>query len=67
MPGSGQLDFAKVAKTLQEIGYEGWLVIEAFSRIDPNLGNLLHVWRGLAEDWQLVSRKGLELIDAHWA
>jgi D-psicose/D-tagatose/L-ribulose 3-epimerase len=66
VPGSGQVDFAKVAKTLQEIGYEGWLVIEAFSRIDSDLGDLLHVWRGLADDWQLVSRKGLELIEASW-
>jgi D-psicose/D-tagatose/L-ribulose 3-epimerase len=66
VPGSGQVDFAKVAKTLQEIGYEGWLVIEAFSRIDPDLGDLLHVWRGLADDWQLVSRKGLEVIEASW-
>jgi D-psicose/D-tagatose/L-ribulose 3-epimerase len=67
VPGSGQVDFALVAKSLQEIGYEGWLVIEAFSRIDPDLGDLLHVWRGLADDWQLVSRKGLELIRAHWS
>jgi D-psicose/D-tagatose/L-ribulose 3-epimerase len=66
VPGSGQVDFADVAKTLQEIGYQGWLVIEAFSRIDAELGDLLHVWRGLADDWQLVSSKGLELIDQHW-
>lgn len=66
VPGMGQVDFPRVAKTLQEIGYEGWLVIEAFSRIDSELGDLLHVWRGLAEDWQLVARKGLEVIESCW-
>ena len=66
VPGTGQIDFPAVAAALKAQGFDGWLVIEAFSRIDPELGDMLRIWRDLAKDWQLVSRKGLELIDQVW-
>jgi sugar phosphate isomerase/epimerase len=29
-PGSGELDFVPILKTLEEIGYEGWVSVEVF-------------------------------------
>lgn len=66
VPGTGQMDFQQVCADLKAENFDGWLVIEAFSRIDPELGNLLHVWRDLAHDWQLVGQKGLEVIESAW-
>lgn len=46
-PGTGQVPFARVLRALADVGYRGWLVVEAFSRQDPGFGSALHVWREL--------------------
>lgn len=62
VPGTGQIDYLGLGKILGELEYQGWLVVEAFSRIDPELGQMLHVWRGLADDWQVVASEGLKVV-----
>lgn len=66
VPGSGQINFQEVCASLKVENFDGWLVIEAFSRIDPELGDLLHVWRDLAADWQRVGKEGLRVIEEAW-
>ena len=39
------MNFAATFAALAEIGYDGWLTIEAFSREDPDFANMIHVWR----------------------
>jgi inosose dehydratase len=41
VPGDGAIDFAKVAKVLAEVGYSGWVVVEAEQ--DPNKANPLQM------------------------
>ena len=43
VPGDGAIDFAAVAKVLAEIGYEGWVVVEAEQ--DPEKANPLEMAR----------------------
>lgn len=66
VPGTGQIDFQEVARALKAQNYEGWLVVEAFSRFDPALGDMLRIWRDLAADWQVVAQKGLRVIQEAW-
>ena len=43
VPGDGAIDFAAVAKVLAEIGYAGWVVVEAEQ--DPQKANPLEMAR----------------------
>jgi inosose dehydratase len=43
VPGDGAIDFAQVAEVLAEIGYSGWVVVEAEQ--DPNKANPLAMAR----------------------
>jgi D-psicose/D-tagatose/L-ribulose 3-epimerase len=66
VPGRGQVAWQDSFEALKEIQYDGWLVIEAFSRRDPDFANAIHVWRDYAaadEIW----REGLEFIRRSWA
>ena len=44
-PGTGQVRWDETMSALKGIGFDGWLMIEAFSRTDPDFANLIHVWR----------------------
>jgi inosose dehydratase len=43
VPGDGAIDFGQVAKVLAEVGYSGWVVVEAEQ--DPNKANPLQMAR----------------------
>ncbi|MDQ8182037.1 sugar phosphate isomerase/epimerase family protein [Pelagicoccus sp. SDUM812005] len=53
-PGSGHIDFPEVLSTLHQIGYDGWLTIEAFSRADPGFANAINVWREFSPPWDIA-------------
>lgn len=60
-PGSGQINWESVFKTLKEIQYDGWLTIEAFSRLDPDFANAIHVWRDYSPAKEIYT-EGLRFI-----
>lgn len=60
-PGSGQVHWDSVFATLKEIGYDGWLTIEAFSTIIPEFANAINVWRDYSPAEE-VYKKGLAFI-----
>jgi len=62
-PGRGQVDFPAVLRTLDEVGYSGWLVVEAFSRQEPAFGSALRIWRDLDEGVESVLAAGARLLD----
>jgi D-psicose/D-tagatose/L-ribulose 3-epimerase len=66
VPGRGQVAWGATFEALREIGYEGWLVIEAFSRSDPEFANAIHVWRDFASAEE-IWREGLALIRSSWS
>jgi len=63
VPGRGQVNWGASFDALKEIGYDGWLVIEAFSRNDPGFANAIHVWRDFAPSDE-IWREGLSFIKA---
>ncbi len=60
-PGSGQVNWIDVFKTLNEIRYDGWLTIEAFSTIIPEFANAINVWRDYSPSEEIYTR-GLAFI-----
>ncbi|NAS11537.1 sugar phosphate isomerase/epimerase family protein [Poritiphilus flavus] len=60
-PGSGQVNWREVFATLKEIGYDGWLTIEAFSTLIPEFANAINVWRDYSPSEEIY-KKGYALI-----
>lgn len=60
-PGSGQVNWQEVFQTLKEVGYDGWLTIEAFSTLIPEFANAINVWRDFSPTDEIYT-KGLTLI-----
>lgn len=61
-PGTGQVDWDAVFSTLAEVGYDGWLTIEAFGRALPDLAAATKVWRDLFPSPDEVYTKGIKFI-----
>lgn len=61
-PGAGQVDWAANFRTLREIGYDRWLVIEAFGRALPELAAATRVWRDFFADPRDVMEQGISFI-----
>jgi D-psicose/D-tagatose/L-ribulose 3-epimerase len=57
--GTGQVRWDETFAALARIGYRGWLVVESFSRVDPEFGALLHIWRDFAASPDRVCESGI--------
>jgi D-psicose/D-tagatose/L-ribulose 3-epimerase len=66
-PGRGHIPFAQHFKALRAVGYDGWLVIEAFGRALPALAAATRVWRDFYPNPEQVYTEGIRLIRDGWA
>lgn len=66
-PGTGQVNWDATFKTLKEVGYDGWLTIEAFGRALPDLAAATRIWRDLFPSAEEVYGKGLTFIKSRWS
>jgi D-psicose/D-tagatose/L-ribulose 3-epimerase len=66
-PGTGQVHWAENFQALRAIGYDRWMVIEAFGRSLPELAAATRVWRDLFGDPLQLSAEGLRFIQKSWA
>jgi D-psicose/D-tagatose/L-ribulose 3-epimerase len=67
VPGRGSVPWAETFAAIREIGYDGWLTIEAFGRGLPDLAAATKVWRDFAESPEAVYREGYAHIVAQLA
>lgn len=65
-PGTGQVNWNAVFPTLREVGYDGWLTIEAFGRALPDLAAATKVWRDLFPSPEDVYQNGIAFIRSRW-
>jgi D-psicose/D-tagatose/L-ribulose 3-epimerase len=65
-PGSGHVHWDETFRALRKVGYDGWMVIEAFGRALPDLAAATKVWRDLFPSPEEVYTKGLQLIKEKW-
>ena len=65
-PGTGHVHWDETFRALRQAGYDGWLVIEAFSRALPDLAAATKVWRDLFPSMEEVYTQGLKFLKAKW-
>jgi D-psicose/D-tagatose/L-ribulose 3-epimerase len=66
VPGSGHVLWRQTFETLRKINYDGWLTIEAFSRLLPEVAAATRVWRDFFRSPEEVYEGGLEFIRRRW-
>lgn len=67
VPGQDHVDWAGSFRALHEIGYDDWLVIEAFGRALPGLAAATKIWRDLFSEALDVARQGVPFIRETWS
>ncbi|MCB9881795.1 MAG: sugar phosphate isomerase/epimerase [Planctomycetes bacterium] len=67
VPGSGQVAWQETFRALHAQGYDDWLVIESFSRLDPAFASAIHIWRDFFDAPERVYRDGLPFIQKTWS
>lgn len=65
-PGAGHIDFAAMFSVLRDIGWNGWLTVEAFGQALPDIAAATKVWRPLFEDDDQLAKDALELLKNTW-
>jgi D-psicose/D-tagatose/L-ribulose 3-epimerase len=65
-PGTGQVNWDSAFGALKEVGYDGWVTIEAFGRALPDLAAATKVWRDLFPSPEDVYTNGLAFIRSRW-
>lgn len=65
-PGRGQVRWTETFEALHKIGYDGWLTIEAFGRIDTEFASAVHIWRDLYPSPEQVYQEGFKMIREGW-
>jgi D-psicose/D-tagatose/L-ribulose 3-epimerase len=65
-PGKGHIDFASTFTALKQVGYDGWITIEAFGRALPPLAAATRVWRDFAPSPNEIYTDGFRLIRDGW-
>ncbi|MCA9102331.1 MAG: sugar phosphate isomerase/epimerase [Planctomycetales bacterium] len=65
-PGTGNVAWDESFDTLREIGYDGWLTIEAFGLALPALAAATRIWRRMYDTEEQLARDGLAFIKSQW-
>ena len=61
-PGAGNVRWDENFDAIQEIGYDGWLVIEAFGLALPELAAATKIWRRMFDDELKLAQEGLTFM-----
>ena len=62
VPGTGSVQWETVFRTLNEIGFDGDLVVESFVSVPPLLAAALCVWRPVARSREEVLAEGIPFV-----
>jgi D-psicose/D-tagatose/L-ribulose 3-epimerase len=65
-PGRGHARIRETISVLKDVGYEGWLTIEAFGRALPELAAATRVWRDFFASPEEVYTEGYRYIRECW-
>ncbi len=61
-PGSGHVDFDTNFNTLKEVGYDGWMVVEAFGLALPEIAAATKIWRKMFDTELQLAKDGLAFM-----
>ena len=63
-PGQGNVRWQENFDALKEIGYDGWMMIEAFGLALPELAAATKIWRRMFESEEQLAKDGLAFMKA---
>ena len=66
-PGRGQVAWDATFDALADVGYDGWLTIEAFGSALPSLAAATKIWRRMFTDEEELAREGHDFIRREWS
>ncbi len=61
-PGTGNIDWPATFAGLREIGYDGWMVVEAFGLALPELAAATKIWRRMYDTEDKLAWNALEFM-----
>ncbi len=61
-PGQGSVAWTETFDTLSQVGYDGWLVIEAFGMALPELVAATKIWRRMYDTEEALAKDGLAFM-----
>ncbi|MCC7423218.1 MAG: sugar phosphate isomerase/epimerase [Planctomycetaceae bacterium] len=61
-PGEGHVEWEKTFKTLKEVKYDGWMVVEAFGLALPALAAATKIWRRMFPDEGYLAKNALQFM-----
>jgi len=64
-PGEGHVDWATTFKTLKEVKYDGWMVVEAFGLALPALAAATKIWRKMFTTEEVLAANALKFMKAN--
>ena len=62
VPGTGGVRWAANFDALRDVGYDGWLTVEAFGNFLPNLAAATKIWRTLFPSEDALAVQALEFL-----
>jgi D-psicose/D-tagatose/L-ribulose 3-epimerase len=66
-PGAGHVDWKTTFDTLKEVGYDGYLMIEAFGMALPAIAAATKIWRRMFKSEMQLAKDGLAFMQSQWA
>jgi D-psicose/D-tagatose/L-ribulose 3-epimerase len=61
-PGTGSVPWGPTFSALRDVGYDGWLTVEAFGRHLPSIAAATHIWRPVFESAEQVASDSLRFM-----
>lgn len=65
-PGEGHTPIVETIRAARDLGYDGWLTVEAFGSAMPDLAAATKVWRDFFPDRDHVYREAIRVIRSAW-
>jgi D-psicose/D-tagatose/L-ribulose 3-epimerase len=66
-PGAGSIRWDENFDALKEVGYDGWLMIEAFGLALPEIAAATKIWRRMYQSEEQLARDGLAFMKQQYA
>lgn len=66
-PGTGQVKWADTFDGLAEIGYDGWMTVEAFGLALPSLVAATKIWRRMYDTEEKLVSDALAFMKSEWS
>ena len=64
VPGTGQIHWDEVAEALEDIKYDGPVVIESFTSQVKEIARAVCIWRPIAPSQDAIASQGLNFLKA---